>query len=294
MSEKNPNPVVVAVGHDPMDAALAYAAAEATRAGCGLHLVHVIHRTAQGPETVLVDIVDLERAGHMALDGALERVRDLAGDAMPVTSEVVFGGVVSSIVDIGKSARQIVLQRRTLSRLMRVITRSVSSGVAARSRIPVASVPAGWAPASGEIATVSVGVDVPDRSEHILRAAAQAARGRGAHLRVLHTWAFPAAYDDIVMSPAEDAEWAKRATAEIQEVLDAMTDDLAGVAVKIETRHAAPGDALIEAGRSSDLLVVGRHDPLVPFGSHLGPVVRAVLREATCPILLVDLTATQP
>ena len=47
MTEQNPNPVVVAVGHDPIDAALAFAAGEAARAGCGLHLVHAVHLLAR-------------------------------------------------------------------------------------------------------------------------------------------------------------------------------------------------------------------------------------------------------
>ena len=50
MTEQNPHPIVVAVGHDPIDSALAFAAGEASRIGCGLHLVHVVHRVAQGPE----------------------------------------------------------------------------------------------------------------------------------------------------------------------------------------------------------------------------------------------------
>lgn len=295
MLERNPRPVVVAVGHDPMDAALGYAASEAARAGCGLHLVHVVHPVALGPETVLMDSVDFERLGQLALEGALERARDLVPATTPVTSELVWGGVVASIVDSGATARLIVLQRRPLSRVMRVVTRSVSSGVAARSRVSVVSVPARWSPvrSSGMVPTVTVGVDVPERSEHLLRVAAQAAMGRGASLRVLHTWSFPGAYEDFVISRTEDGEWATRATAEIQATLDRMGDDLVGVRVTIEARHAYPSDALIEAGRTSDLLVVGRHDPLIPIGSHLGPVARAVLREATCPVLLADPLGTR-
>lgn len=289
MAENNPKPVLVAVGHDPMEAALTYAAREAARAGCGVHLVHVVHRVSQGPETVLVDTVDFDRAGRAALNGAVERIRDLVPDDMIVTSELVWGGVVTSIVKIGATARLIVLERRSLSRMMRVVTRSVSSGVAAHSRVPVVSVPTRWSPvrSSGVVPTVTVGIDVPERSEQILRAAAQAAKARGARLRVLHTWAFPGAYDDIIMSRIEDEEWSTRARAEIQAVLDRI-DDVSGVTVSVEARHAFPSDALIEAGRTSDLLVVGRHDPLVPIGSHLGPVARAVLREATCPVLLAD------
>lgn len=290
MTEKhNPKPVLVAVGHDPMDAALAFAAREADSAGCGLHLVHVVHRVSRGVESILLAEVDSELAGRLALDGALERVRDLVADDMAVTSELVWGDVVGSIVKIGATSRLIVLEHRPLSRMMRVATRSVSSGVAAHSRVPVVSVPARWSSvrASGVVPTVTVGIDVPDRSEQILRTAAQAAKSRRARLRVLHTWAFPGAYDDIIMSRIEDEEWAARARTEIQAVLDRI-DDVDGVSVSVEARHARPSDALIEAGRTSDLLVVGRHDPLVPIGSHLGPVARAVLREATCPVLLAD------
>jgi nucleotide-binding universal stress UspA family protein len=114
------------------------------------------------------------------------------------------------------------------------------------------------------------------------------ARGRGATLRVLHTWAFPGAYDDIIVSRVEHDQWTERATKDIHEALAKLGDEASGLTVEVEARHAHPGDALIKAARRSDLLVVGRHDPLVPAGSHLGPVARAVLREATCPVLLAD------
>jgi nucleotide-binding universal stress UspA family protein len=47
-------------------------------------------------------------------------------------------------------------------------------------------------------------------------------------------------------------------------------------------------EAILAAAEGADLLVIGRHDPLVPYGSHIGPVARAVLREATCPVLLAS------
>jgi hypothetical protein len=40
--------------------------------------------------------------------------------------------------------------------------------------------------------------------------------------------------------------------------------------------------------------VVARRDPLVPFGSHLGPIVRQVLREAECPVMVVEPTLARP
>ena len=290
MSEPNVNPVLVAVGHDPMDAALAYAAGVAKREGCGLHLLHVLHHVAQGPEMVLVDIVDLEHAARSIVAAAEERARDLMPDDLPVTTQLVWGGPVTSIVDAAKSARMVVLQRRPLSRVLRVVTRSTSSGVAAHAHVPVVSVPAKWVPtrAEGQPPRVTVGVDVAERAENVLRAAVHEARGRDAVQRVVHTWSFPGAYDDVIVSRVEHGQWTERATKDIHAALAALGEEAAGIEVEIEARHGFPGDALIQAARTSDLLVVGRHDPLVPAGSHLGPVARAVLREAACPVLLAD------
>ena len=53
MSEQSPKPVVVAVGNDPVDCELEYAAAEALRQGCGLHVLHAILVTPTGPYLVL-------------------------------------------------------------------------------------------------------------------------------------------------------------------------------------------------------------------------------------------------
>ena len=290
VAEHDVPPVLVAVGHDPMDAALDLAVHVAVREGCGLHLLHVLHHVAQGPEMVLVDIVDLEHAARSVLAAAEERARDLMPEGLPVSTQLLWGGPVSSIVAASKDTRMVVLQRRPLSRVLRVVTRSTSSGVAAHAHVPVVSVPARWTPpGSGDaVPTVTVGVDVPERAENVLRAAVHEAQGRGATLRVLHTWSFPGAYDDIIVSRVEHERWSERATHDIREALAGLGDEATGLTVEIEARHAFPGDALIQAARTSDLLVIGRHDPLVPAGSHLGPVARAVLREAVCPVMLAD------
>lgn len=292
MSEQNPAPVVVAVGHDPIDAALALAAEEAARAGCGLHLVHVVHAPARGH----AGQSEAERDGQLALDAAEERARGLVPDGVPVTSALQVGAVVPTLVDLAKGARMMVLGHRDLSTLRRVVTRSVSSGVAAHARVPTVAVPAGWSPAGSadRPPTVTVGLDVPERGREVLRTALGQARGRGATLRIVHTWHLPSPYEDLVVARAQDEEWKARATAEIRAVLDTLEDEAAGVPVEIEARSGRAADALVEAGRHSDLLVVGRHDPVVPVGSHLGPVARAVLGEAVCPVLLADPGRHQP
>lgn len=290
MTELNPTPIVVGVGHDPIEGALRFSATQGVRVGCGVHLVHVVHLLAQGPETVLAAESDAERAGRLALNAAVEQARDLAPAGLPVTCELLVGAVVPTLVDAAADARMVVIEHRDLSGIKRLVTRSVTSGLAAHARVPVVAVPSGWSPPEPPETprTVTAGVDVPDRCEHVLRTAAAEAEARGATLHVLHTWSFPSPYEDLVMSRDDDGEWAKRAAAEIQGVLDTLGVETFDVPVEIEARHTYPADALVESSRTSDLLVIGRHDPAIPLGSHLGPVARAVLREAACPVLLAD------
>jgi nucleotide-binding universal stress UspA family protein len=60
------------------------------------------------------------------------------------------------------------------------------------------------------------------------------------------------------------------------------------VPCKIVITHGRPADVLVARSERVRLLVVGRHQPALPFGSHLGPVTRAVLGYATCPVMVVD------
>ena len=53
-----------------------------------------------------------------------------------------------------------------------------------------------------------------------------------------------------------------------------------------------PLAALVEAMETSELLVLGRHHPFKPHGSRLGPVARTVVREASCPVLLLTPSAS--
>ncbi len=291
MIEPGPRPIVVAVRDDSIDAALVFAATEAHRAGCGIHLLHVVHLFVQGPDPVFIETTVQERMGREALNAALKRTRDLAGPDTELSSDLVLGRVVPTIVEESKNARMIVLEHRGLSGVRRLLTRSVAGGVAAHARLPVVAVPAGYvAPSSGaglEV-PVTVGVDVPEESERLLRTAGLAARDRGAPLHVLHTWSLPIAYEGIVLSRTEEEEWRARSEREITAVLDGLADELGDVPVRIDARPARAAEALADASRTSQLVVVGRHDPMMPVGSHVGPVARTLLHASACPVLLVD------
>lgn len=279
--------VVLAVGPDPIDSALVFAVTEARRAGHGLHLVHVVpDLLAAGPDSVLMDRVDLTTIGRQTLDAVAERAGDLVGDDVPLTHELRQGRVVPSLVDAVSDAALVVLEHRPRGRWERIVTRSVAGGVAARTVVPIVSVPAGWRP-EHDPPVVTVGVDRPDRAHGVLVAAFDAARARGAELRAVYAWDFPAAYDDLV-TMAEHDRWVASSTAAVAGALAEVGAAGTGVSARIDVRRGRAADVLVEAGGGSDLLVLGRHDPLLPFGSHLGSIARAVLHEATCPVLLVS------
>ncbi|MET1058577.1 MAG: universal stress protein [Nocardioides sp.] len=281
----HPSQVMVAVPKDAqVTAAIDFAAAEAVRRQAELLLVHVFQFLPNAPdmdETTL----DLRHAENMAtevLRRAHEQAERLVDDRIKVTTRLLRGAVVPELVTASLEARLVVLQRRSLSPLNRVLTRSISSGVAARAHVPVAVVPAGWPGSSHQV--VAVGIDSIDRSDTTLNTAIEEARTRGATLRVLHAlWS--GGYDDFALESAILEARTARARKDLQAALERLQVD--GVDVEIDVRQSRAGALLVEASAKSDLVVLGRHDTLVPVGSHLGPVVHTVLRESTCPVLIV-------
>lgn len=289
MTEQQPNgrPVVVGVGPMEVDSALAYAADEAVRAGCGLHLVHAVHLMPTGPRGALVPQADLDTWGQETLDRAVKIAEGLVAGAVPVTHELCHGDPVQVLTEVGREARMVVLEHRHLSRVARVVNRTVAGGVAARVRVPVVAVPSGWTRSVGTPIVVA-GVDVPERSDEVLAAAVAESRARGASLSIVHSWALPLHFEGVRLEPGERERWTDRSKAEVRAALDRLGDESVAIDAEVVVHPGRAVEAILAAAQGADLLVIGRHDPLVPYGSHIGPVARAVLREATCPVLLAS------
>jgi nucleotide-binding universal stress UspA family protein len=285
--QTNGRPVVVGVGPTEVDSALAYAAEEAVRAGCGLHLVHAVHLVPMAAENALVSSVDLDLWGRETLDVAVKAAEELVAGAVPVTHEIRHGTPVQVLTDVAADARMVVLEHRHLSRIARVVNRTVAGGVAAHVRVPVAAVPSGWTRSAGTPVVVA-GVDVPERSEEVLAAAVAESRARGASLTVVHSWALPVHFEGVPLEAGEHQRWTDRSKAEVRAALDRLGDASVSIDAEVVVHPGRAVEAILEAAEGADLLVIGRHDPLVPYGSHIGPVARAVLREATCPVLLAS------
>ena len=276
--------IVVGLDLDGSESALTFAAQEACRTHSPLHLVHVLR--ISGSEAYAGVVQGAFEAADAAVDNALVRARELVDGQVPVTAERVDDGwLVANLVDRGSRGAMVVLEHRRLGRLRRVVTGSTVAGVAARCRVPVVSVPEGWRPGRPE-AVVTVGVQDVDEAESLIRRGLIEARKRAARVVVLHAWYLEGGYDPVVADREYRAERKEHVTLELTPAIDAARAEFPDVPVQLWVRHALTTGALVDCASSSELLVIGRRHHLLPLGSHLGPVARAVLQHSTAPVLL--------
>ncbi len=281
--------VVVAVGPDGVqDGVLDFAAAEALRRGTGVELVHVVHSFVAVPSAA-DQIRSLDNAllevGRAVLTAVAERLRPRLRGRVPVGTEVLFGPVAATIAARAATRDLLVLERREPGG-ERLLTMSVSTRLAARAQVPVAVVPHGWAPGTHDPA-VTVGVDHPIEAAGQVEPAAAYAAECGRPLRVLHAMWLAEAYQDTFFVNHARRKWTEEADRELRQVLDEL-DVVSAPAVTREVRWVRPVEALVGATRRSSVLVLSRRTGRGLVGADLGPVTRAVLHHAECPVLLVD------
>ena len=276
--------IVVGLALDGSEAALTFAADEACRTHSPLHLVHVLR--ISGAEAYAGVLQGAFEAADATVAQGVARARELVDGQVPVTAERVDGGwLLVDLVDRASRGSMLVMQHRRLSPLHRLVTGSIVSGVASRCTVPVVSVPEGWRPEPSE-AVVTVGVQDAEEAEPLIRRGLVEARARGARVEVLSAWHIDGGYDSVVADRQFRAEKRSRITRDLAPALAAACGEVPGVPVRLRIEHAVPVQALLAAAQSSQLLVIGRRHHLLPLGSHLGPVARAVLRHSTAPVLL--------
>jgi nucleotide-binding universal stress UspA family protein len=277
--------VLVGISPDGYDAALAFAVAEARRTERPLHLLHIMPaRPGEAYVGVYGGMLDLAKA---TLDEAVAAAEGLAGDDVSVTGELVdHGSVPDDLARHTDGASLLVLQHRALGRLHRVFTGSVVLGVASRAHVPVVSVPEGWTADDHARGVVTAAVQDVIESPALLRAGFEEAAARGAKLVVLHAWWLSSGYDVSVVDDSMRDEYSEQTRTELERVLAPLRAEFPDVDDEVLIRHVPPVEAVLDAAEQSDLLVLGRRHHLLPIGSHLGPVARASLGHATCPVLV--------
>lgn len=276
---------------------IAFAVEAATRLGLGVEVVHVVPSLVGGLSGTWetgITLDDLAAEGQRGLDAAVAAVRARMGDAQPVTGTLVRGpGVVATFVERSRQAELVVLERHHVTRLHQIMEDSVVAGVAARAHTPVVAVPADWTP-SHLPRPITVGVEDAARAAAELWTALGLAAATDVPVRAVRATYLPEAFQEILRRQVQEQEFLSAARAEL--IRDAALPPAVceKVPCTFEARWGSAADVLVDLSGTSSLLVLARRDPRLPFGSHLGPVVRHVLREATCPVMVVEPTLHAP
>jgi len=276
---------------------VAFATQEARRRGAGIHVVHVVPPAFPGlPVTsdVGLDGEEMQLLGTAAVEHGCESVREALGGAdVAVTGEVLHGRVVPTLVEASRDADLVVLARRHPRPTPGISAMSVVHGVAARGHSAVAVVPREWGTDRTD-APVVVGVEGAEESGEMLRAVLGRTRdardaGAGAPhdvVELLHAWWYSDAFDNLAFAGEAGEQETTRQRERLETELGPLLAEFPDVDTTLIITHARPAEALIEASEGARAVVVGRHHPRLPLGSHLGPVTRVVLRESACPVII--------
>ncbi|WP_285578816.1 universal stress protein [Actinoallomurus iriomotensis] len=271
-------PILVGVdGSAPGDAALRWAAHEASLRGVGLRVVHVF---AGAP---LVDDIgrnlDWEEAHHTVED-AHRRAEKISSE-LHVRSQVVLGGPAETLIRQSVEAGLVVLGKRGRGGFRDLLAGSVALQVAGHAAGPVVLVHSGWRPPIDDREIV-----VGAGREAALRAAFAEADLRGARLRALHAWRPIMPAGPSGLTPMTLAELEQNEEKTLTRTLIPWRERHPGVRVVESVVCDSSRHALTEASRTAELLVVGAREHFGGYTLALGTTAYAVIHHVTCPVLI--------
>jgi nucleotide-binding universal stress UspA family protein len=136
--------------------------------------------------------------------------------------------------------------------------------------------------------TIVVGIDGSDTSRDALAWAIREAKVRGAELVALHAWSFPAVSGGPfgMAVPPLDIDFEKEARAALDKVITE-TGSTEGLTIRREIVRSPAAQALIEASKTADLVVVGSRG-LGGFAELLlGSVGHQCVQHSACPVVIV-------
>jgi nucleotide-binding universal stress UspA family protein len=186
----------------------------------------------------------------------------------------------AALVVIGSSHR---------GRVGQVVPGSTAERLLHGSPCPVAVVPQGYASSEPQpIRAIGVGFDGSEESEAALSGAVEAARRLGATLRVIRAFDVSA-----IMSPAfmdapgyisAEENLERMARERVDEVVAGLPEDVRAEAV---FRVGKPSEVLASQSEELDLLILGSRGYGPLRAVLLGGVSHVVLREASCPVIVL-------
>ncbi|MGJ7440980.1 universal stress protein [Aquipuribacter sp. MA13-6] len=286
--------IVVGVDGSPAaEAAVRWAAAEATEQRRPLHLVHAFSWPLTRPR-VSLDSPDEGLVGsglRTDAEQVLAEAEAQAHSASPgleVTTELVVAGPAAAVLAGAEGAHVLVLGSRGLGGFRGLLVGSVSAEVATHAPCPVVVVRApadGPDQPSGPTGRVVVGVDGSDVSALAVGFAFERAARRGLGLTAVRAWELPAATNPWGVTVADRMQEDERqALAASLEPWQSRFPDV-DVDPRLVNGHA--GQALVAASDGAELVVVGSRGRGGFAGVLLGSVSQAVLHHACGPVAVV-------
>ncbi|MFE3521046.1 universal stress protein [Streptomyces sp. NPDC059161] len=279
-------PVIVGVdGSDPSLRALDWATDEAALHGAPLCVVHSqawgwyegygpSFGTDRSALRVYADNVvgsAVERAGHRA-------------PAVKAYGEVVTEDPAAVLTRMSREASVLVVGGLGAGGIAGLPLGSVGLAVAAHAQSPVVVVRGDDRHAHRAFGRIAVGIDEPQQARRAVEFALCEAQLRGAALDAVHAWRCPAGevadHPDHRAAPHAGAGHADRSPV-------AAAETKGRVEVRRQAVEGHAREALLDAARSADLLVVGARRRTSHLGMQLGPVNHAVLHRAACPVAVV-------
>ncbi|MDT7839908.1 universal stress protein [Streptomyces justiciae] len=272
-------------------AAVHWAAREALRRGAGLRLVHAPRRSAAAvPPTSGAP----EPEGARVLERVVAGVR-AAHPGLPITARIGTDSPVAALLAAADEADLLVLGSRGRDDVTGGVG-AVGEPVVARSATPVVLVRAGEGCAGEHLPApdgvspeeipeipyrdVVLGLDISRPCDELIEFAFASARLRATVLRVIHASPPPMApAGGATERPLEGALAAR---------LRPWREKFPTVPVVETVTGEAAADELVRVSGGAALTVVGRGTgDGRPDRPHLGPVTRAVLHRARCPVAVV-------
>ena len=262
--------IVVGIDGTPRgEDAVAFATILARMVGTGLLLAHVY-----GPDESLAD-------AHALLDPRREAIRDVPAEVTAYSDSSPSRGLAR--VAAARSADIIVVGSSHRAGVGLMVPGSTGERLLHDSPRAVAVVPRFWrAPHTGPLIRIGCGYDGTPHSEVALAAATALTRIGGGELDVIHAFWSSSLGGPVGIAVLSELE--ARARAEVEGAVHALPADVPAHATALVD---PPVQALIASSRELDLLVLGSRGKGPLNAAVTGSVSVHVVREATCPVLLV-------
>ncbi|MER5379836.1 universal stress protein [Streptomyces sp. NPDC002688] len=296
-------PVAAGIDGSPESLAAAHwAAREALRRGTALSLLHAWEWHPRPAPSVPADMS--QRAWAEDLLTRVSKGLRAAHPGLRVLDRSVAEAPVAALLAAADEAGLLVLGSRGLSGVKGFLLGSVSQRIVSRSPVPVVLVRAGVGTCDEHFAApdgispdeipqvpyrdVVLGLDTGRPCDELIEFAFDAARRRGAGLRVIHAFSTPhslSATDRLVRvsGPELSAEHEHAVAAALRPWCEKFPE----VPVAETVAEGRPAGELIRASAGAALIVVGRRERETRYGTGLGPVAHAVLHHAAAPVAVV-------